>query len=164
MSELSLLHTERRWQRFVLVPLNILFIASAILFFLKGAWWVGAAFVLLVLYIGHVGARLQIHQGRTFGQLSQGITPSLPPAPELPEQEDLSDEEIRILVATMIRTKAAIAVAAIVLCLGAGARWYWALLVGVAVYWIGHPIGSMAIALLSSPKAIRRRFRGDKAR
>jgi hypothetical protein len=158
MSEIAFLHTERRWQRFILVPLNVGFIVAAVVLFLRHSWWAGSAFVLLVVYIGSVGSKLHIHRGKGFKELSQGITPELPESPARPEQEALSDAELRNLAETMIRTNYAIVVAVVVLCLAGGISWYWALLAGVLAWLVGQPVGSMVIALLSSPRTIRSRF------
>ena len=136
----------------MLVPLNIFFIAAGLVSFLKGFWGAGVAFVALVLYIGHVGSRLRIHRGKSFTQLSEGISPSLPPASESPEQWELSDEERRSIAETMILTNYAIAVAAIVLCLAGGIDWYWDIFIGIRVWLVGQQVGSFLIALLSNPQ------------
>jgi hypothetical protein len=158
MSEIALLHTERRWQRFVLVPLNISFIIAAVVLFLRHSWWSGAAFILIVIYIGSAGSRLHIHRGKGFAALSQGITPSLPEAPAHPEHEALSDTEFRSLTDTMVRTNYAIVMAVVILCFAVSVRWYWALLAGVVAWLVSQPVGPIVIALLSSPRTLRSRF------
>jgi hypothetical protein len=147
MSSLLLQHAERRWQTFVLVPLNVVFVAGIAVSAWNGRWLLAGGFVFLVLYIGTVGARLTVHRGKGFEELSQGITPELPEI--LKSETDLAIGESRILVETMVRTLYAVILAAIVLCFAIGMRWYWSLLVAILVWFIGQPVGALGVALVS---------------
>jgi hypothetical protein len=151
MSDLLLQHAERRWQRFILVPLNIAFIAGAGVSIWNGRWLFAGAFAFLVLYIGSVGARLTIHRGKNFKELSRGITPELP---DLSSTEgEFSESEMWRLTDTMVRTLYAVILAAVVIGFIVEWRWYWCLLAGLVVWLVGQPLGALAVALAShNPK------------
>jgi len=149
MSQQHLLHTERRWQSLILVPLNVAALAFIVGTALKGAWFCSGAFVLLALYVGTIGARLQIHRNKTFQDLSTGITPQLKPA----DDEELSEDELHVIAATMVRTSYAWAAFVAVALMTGGVRYYWALLAAIGVWFVAQPVGSILIALLSRPSS-----------
>jgi hypothetical protein len=145
MADASLQVAELRWQRWVLVPLWLDFVVSAVVALITQHWFVALGFVFLMWYIGTVGARLSIHHGKTFRQLAEGITPVI--ADTTDSTSETGDDPRWRLTGTMLRTLYAVIIAAVLVVAGLGLRWYWVFTTGVCVWFFGRPIGAIAAEL-----------------
>lgn len=147
MSELTLAHTERRIQTFLLKPLSFFLIVAIAVSLYHEVWWAAVAFGLLWMYVGHIGSQLMIHRGKSFEELSQGITPELPANSE----NVLSDDEMFHVVHTMLRLPLLVACIAVIfsIMLGMG---YWAALIGLGVWLLARLLLVVLVPLMASQK------------
>lgn len=153
MSRIAFALAERRIAIFILRPLSVSFGAATFVSAHRGAWWAAGIFLLLVIYMGWLVTNLENNRGKSFNELRRGIAL---PAISMNESEDLSDEETRHLVGTMVHVLYAVIISVVVAMLIAGTRFYWILLIGVLVWLLGQGIVGVVVALISSPKLFRR--------
>jgi hypothetical protein len=162
MSAITVARVETKIQSFVLGPLWFCFLAGALVSIYHAAWWVAGVHVLLCFYIGWIGKNLGIHRGKSFGELSQGVL-VVPPALTPDEPDDLSSEEMRHLVNTMQHVLYAVILAAATMLLVAGTKFYWVLLIGVVLLFVGLPIIGAVVGLMSVNRLALRRKSDDDA-
>ena len=116
----------KRFEVFILRPLQILFLASAIVFLVKSMWWGAAAGAACIFYLGIIGSKL--HPLQSASDLAQG---PLEGTKAQIESELLTPEMKRMLVGhacTRIGILLGV-VAGVVSCAALGWRWYFALLI-----------------------------------
>lgn len=148
MSELALAHAEKRVQTFILKPLSFMFIVATLVTAYFHLWWAVGIYVLLWFYVGRVGVGLFIHQGKSFDELSKGVTPELPPS----NNDDLDSYETRKLATTMVHVFYVIAITGVVTLISYGVKIYWAFLVGVGIWFLTSVLAGMSAALLSTKR------------
>ena len=153
MSEIAFAHAEVRIQRFLLGPVWGTCFSGAAVSAYHRAWFFLAAYILLMLYAGRIGSRLKIHRGKSVSELSQGITPDLPPNSD----GDLSIADSQDLVPTIVKIFYVVDAEILILLLAGGVRLYWALLIGLVVWWLGSGLAGVAAALVSTPTVFRRK-------
>jgi hypothetical protein len=159
ISDLAFAHGENRVQSFVIKPLFSVFLGAALASAFLEYWWTAVGFLCLMLYVGSIGARLLLHKGKTFTDLSREITPKLPPCTEDEYEGGLSDDQALELVRVTTRTTWAIAFGVAVLILTLGLQVYWAILAGLLVRWLSTPFVHLFVMSVALP-TVRRRMVG----
>jgi len=133
MANLQLQHGERKWQRYVLVPLNLAILAGIVAALLNNRWIGAGAFVFLLLYVGAIGARLSFHRSKGFAELSQGITPDLPDQKVPGMWQDMPETDRHAFISTVVHTLYVVVLVALIVGFESGLKWYWVLAIAVAV-------------------------------
>ena len=161
MSAIIAARVERKIQSFVLGPLWFSFLAGALVSAYHAGWWVASVHVLLCFYIGWIGKNLGIHRDKSFGELSQGVLVASP-APVPDEPDDLSSDEKRHLVSTMVHVLYAVILAVATILIVAGTKYYWVILIGVVLFYVALPFTGVVVTLLSVNRLALRRKSGDE--
>jgi hypothetical protein len=125
---------QRRIARFVLFPAAITFAALAWSAITKHIWWAAGVFALLPAYLSWL-------DGGSFIRRLPGTGPP----------SRLSDEEIHALVQTLVRLGYTAAVAAAVVAISSGLKFYWALPIGLGLGWIVNVLVPLVV-FLTVPK------------
>jgi hypothetical protein len=87
-----------RIERLFLTPLVFIFPAAALLYLLRGAWFIALFLILMSFGVGAIGQSL--HKDKTYDQLkSGGLTDE---ENVLPPQKQISDEEARVLARSIL--------------------------------------------------------------
>lgn len=149
MAEITVARVESKIQLFVLGPLWFCFLAGALVSAYYAAWWITSVHVLLCFYIGWIGKNLRIHRGKSTDELSQGVLVALPAlAPD--ESDNLSSDEMRQLVSTMVHILYAVILAIAVILLVTGTKYYWVLLIGVILFYVLLPFTGVLVRFMSA--------------
>jgi len=161
MSAITVARVESRIQSFVLGPLWCCFLVGALISAYYGAWWTAGAYVILCFYIGWIGKNLGIHRGKGFAELSEGILISIPsPAPG--GLDELSTDEMRPLVSTMVHALYTIALAVAVILLTAGIiKFYWVILICIVLFYGVLPLTGVVVQFMSINRGALRRKSDD---
>jgi hypothetical protein len=125
---------QRRIARFVLFPAAITFAALAWSSIAKHTWWAAGVLALLPAYLSWL-------DGGSFIRRLPGTGPP----------SKLSDEEIHALVQTLVRLGYTAAVAAAVVAMSSGLKFYWALPIGLAIGWVVNILVPLTV-FLTVPK------------
>jgi hypothetical protein len=153
MSAIAVARVENKIQSLLLGPLFLGFLVGIVVSAYHAAWWLAGVHVLVCFYIGWIGKNLGIHRGKSFAELSKGVIPVLPtPTPD--ESDDLSPQETRQLVNSMQHVLYGVIIATAALLLVAGTKYYWALLIGVVLLFVGLPAIGVLVGLMSISKRV----------
>jgi hypothetical protein len=134
MSSYGLAVAKKRIARFVIAPLALLFSVATWIAFDHDRWITAAAFLLLIVYVAWLAS-----------------TPSLRAALPQYEPGDLNDEELRDLASTMVHVYYALEIAAVAGAVSLGIRFYWIILIAVVTWILARILGSLVMAIISSP-------------
>jgi len=136
----------RRFEVLILRPLNLVFLAAAVVCLLKAAWVLAVAMFVCCFFVGVIGQSLPHRKQETISELASGGT--LPA-----HDEGLSHEDAFVLAKTIQRTALLVGFAASLIAWKTGLRWYWILLVAFSTYFV---VGLLAAILGATNPPARR--------
>jgi hypothetical protein len=116
------------FDRYVLKPLWVLYIALFVKYFINGAWVLGGFLVIIWFVISVIGQGL--HPNKTAREMARGTTPTEEEIDADPNPSGLSDQEAALISKANFRLAGLIGITAIALSLFHGARWYYGVLIG----------------------------------
>jgi len=130
---------------YVLKPIWVLFIVLAGLYCFRQEWLIGVALIVMNFLVGMVAAG--VHRGKTVAELAAGY-PTRDDA-LAGDPGELSHEESFVVAKALLRLGWILGIAAVMLAIHHGIKFYFAIPVGLLVAWLGAAGIGIAFGLLA---------------
>lgn len=137
------------FDRYVLKPLWVIYIVLCLMYFIKGAWLIGGSLIVMLYFIGVIGAAL--HPNMTTAEMMHGTTPSKEDINNDPNHDNITDIEAILMSRAIHKIALLNGITAIVI--SWVMQWYYIALIGVGTF-----ISSLIIIIPYSAYMIGRKM------